>query len=484
MKECLARIFQTLYDVVGRRRGEDCKNTKCVAIHGFRKVIAHFVPNIIKGRKGGKKKMKLSLRNIGKIDDASVEIEGITVIAGENNTGKSTVGRVLFSIFYGFCDIEGQIKRERVQSVGNVLDRMYGHATNGRANMVYAPKIAQGLVEKKDLVKNDIELIKSEIVKLGIQEDRKFKTYMDSADMDVDGNILRIKELLNVSDNEISQSILERKLEAEFNGQTRNIYSKELGEIRLQIKDAEIVVFIDENNVTKIESGASLHTEAIYLDDPFVLDEIYYPLLGDEYMQNPTNTNHRVYLENRLVRDKEETNIVEEIVVNKKFENIYNKISMVCDGDIIRDGKGKLGYEKKRSGTFLNVRNTSAGLKMFMILKMLLQKGILEYNGTVILDEPEIHLHPEWQLLFAELIVLLHKEFHMHVLLNTHSPYFLRALQVYAAKYEVADKCRYYLAEEAGDYAHISDVTDNIEKIYSKLSRPLQKLEDERWQDG
>ena len=33
--------------------------------------------------------MKLTLKNIGKIGDASVEINGITVIAGENNTGKS-----------------------------------------------------------------------------------------------------------------------------------------------------------------------------------------------------------------------------------------------------------------------------------------------------------------------------------------------------------------------------------------------------------
>lgn len=35
--------------------------------------------------------MKLTLKNIGKIREASVELNGITVIAGENNTGKSNV---------------------------------------------------------------------------------------------------------------------------------------------------------------------------------------------------------------------------------------------------------------------------------------------------------------------------------------------------------------------------------------------------------
>lgn len=48
----------------------------------------------------------------------------------------------------------------------------------------------------------------------------------------------------------------------------------------------------------------------------------------------------------------------------------------------------------------------------------------------------------KWQLLFAELIVLIQKEFNLHVLLNTHSPYFLRVIQVYSAQYEAADKCK------------------------------------------
>lgn len=57
--------------------------------------------------------------------------------------------------------------------------------------------------------------------------------------------------------------------------------------------------------------------------------------------------------------------------------------------------------------------------------------GTIEFNGTIIRDEPEIHLYAEWQLLFAELIVIIQKEFGVHILLNTHSPYFLNALEVY-----------------------------------------------------
>ena len=43
--------------------------------------------------------MKLKLHNILKIEDADIEIGGLTVLTGENNSGKSTVGKILFSIF-------------------------------------------------------------------------------------------------------------------------------------------------------------------------------------------------------------------------------------------------------------------------------------------------------------------------------------------------------------------------------------------------
>lgn len=39
--------------------------------------------------------MKLEIRNLAKIIEADIEIDGITVIAGDNNTGKSTVGKTL-----------------------------------------------------------------------------------------------------------------------------------------------------------------------------------------------------------------------------------------------------------------------------------------------------------------------------------------------------------------------------------------------------
>ncbi len=44
--------------------------------------------------------MKIKIHNVGKLADATVEIDGITVIAGENDTGKSSVSKALYSVFF------------------------------------------------------------------------------------------------------------------------------------------------------------------------------------------------------------------------------------------------------------------------------------------------------------------------------------------------------------------------------------------------
>ena len=69
--------------------------------------------------------MRLNLENIGKIKEATIDMQGITVIAGENNTGKSTVGKALFAIFNSFYEIQNQIYKERLQSIENVMQLIY-----------------------------------------------------------------------------------------------------------------------------------------------------------------------------------------------------------------------------------------------------------------------------------------------------------------------------------------------------------------------
>ncbi len=50
--------------------------------------------------------MELQLKNIGMIKEAIVKIDGLTVIAGENDTGKSTLGKALFFQLWFISDLK------------------------------------------------------------------------------------------------------------------------------------------------------------------------------------------------------------------------------------------------------------------------------------------------------------------------------------------------------------------------------------------
>lgn len=422
--------------------------------------------------------MKLSLKNIGKIHEAMIEINGITVIAGENNTGKSTVSKALYSVFNSFYHIDLKIHRERANSVGKLLELISSIFVFGFDDLlIEKEKIIDDFVSNIELYRDNPEKIKTRITAV-LKAQEEMQGYALEG-RDIGSIVQRINDVLRVPHKDILRSVLEKQLNMEFNNQINNIFHEDPGEIKLQIKNKDITIPIEENRVTGVMPNVELRTEAIYLDDPFILDTQGrgYGLFQDI----SSYPDHRTHLKNQLFFNKRSPNIVDEIVVNNKFEKIYRKIHSVCSGDMVRDRPSDWGYKKAGRDQVLDLRNLSTGLKTFVILKTLLTNGAIEQNGTIILDEPEIHLHPEWQLLFAELIVLIQKEFGMHILLNTHSPYFLNAIEVYAAKYEIADKCKYYLASLEGEISRIEDVTGNIEAIYSRLAKPLQKLENERY---
>jgi predicted ATPase len=217
------------------------------------------------------------------------------------------------------------------------------------------------------------------------------------------------------------------------------------------------------------------------MDDPLVLDHPRAVMIKSQ--------EHREHLKAKIFTINEKSPVkiaMDELIATKKLDAVLAKLNSVCKGELITK-KSKFprfaAYQENDSETPLSIKNVSTGLKTFVILKTLLLNGNLEENGIIVLDEPEIHLHPEWQLVFAEIIVLLQKEFNLHILLNTHSPYFLDAIDVYSHKYGISSKCKYYIAEDVNGIASIVDVSENLEKIYERLYRPLQVLESERYQN-
>lgn len=423
--------------------------------------------------------MKLCLKNIGKIEDAEIEINGITVIGGENDTGKSTVGKALFSVFNSFYEIQYQINEEKISSIQNILQYVYlGAFFTMPSQSIIINDFARKILLAAEQYITAPNLLKEDIISTFHLSAASNRIITDR--ISIEDGVARIIEILQVADEDVFKEIVLKNLSVEFCGQPLNVDSQSGGTISLQIQKEKLNISVAEDSISVSGLDYHFHTKAIYIDDPFLINRAV-ALRG---LKRDIYPNHQEQLIDTFLNREFYNGVVDEIIVENKIKKIFEKLESVCDGKLIQQKDGLLVFQRENSDAALNANNLSTGLKTFVILKSLLENGVIKQNGTIILDEPEIHLHPEWQLLFAEIIVLLNKEFGVNILLNTHSPYFLRAIQVYSAKYERSDVCKYYLSELDGKgKAHMTDVTDNVDKIFAKLADPLQKLEDERWKN-
>ena len=425
--------------------------------------------------------MRLELENIGKIKKADIILNGITVIAGENSTGKSTVGKALFSVFNSFYNLDKQIEDTRREMIENIISdtmRNEGYFVTDIDDFI------DEIIKKKLIINENYDGLISElnrhIVSMG--GDTEIPLYRRES---VNEIIKRVKEILSVVNKEIFNKILQKRINGEFKKQITTIGEfKEEGRICLNVRENDIEIKLIDQEIKSISNAISMKTQAVYVDNPLIMDSLanYSTDFLDRIKKQKKYISHRRHLELCLIEDENKGDVeqaIDELIVDKQLENIEIRLNEICAGTF-RNNKY---YQIKDDGPMLDVRNVSAGIKIFMVIKQLLKNRKLEEKGILILDEPEVYLHPKWQLAFAELIIMLQKQYNMHILLATHSPYFLRAIEVYAGKYGIANKCDFYIAESEGLLANIRNVTNNTEEIYKKMLEPFEALQLETYSE-
>lgn len=420
--------------------------------------------------------MKLKVNDFAKIKNAEIEFDGITVIAGENNTGKSTIGKVVFTIFNSMNDMETKIDEERERTVFQLTYRLIQNllADNGvgrtemiRKSHVLARKFAQQVFhEMKGAGHEGIYDMLSNFMKENELEGTASAEFVQ--DMQE-----KLEALFEVSDEIIMKEVITRWYRDVFERQITPLVEKEpRSSVELEIKGKKVHIHFLNNECDSLETQINILYQAFYIDNPFAVDE----MADRETVYSKATKEH---LLEQLCEKMESPmdGIFDKVMVKEKLKEIYSMLDKVIAGQIVENSDGEYYLNSSEYTEPLNIKNLSAGLKSFAVVKQLLENGSLRERDILILDEPEIHLHPEWQLLYAELIVLLQRAFNLTLVITTHSPYFLDAIDIYTSKYGRADKVHYYLAENEGQMSVFHDVTNQIDLIYEKLSEPMQRLE-------
>ena len=470
--------------------------------------------------------MQIRLKNIGIIKDSVIALDGLTIITGKNNSGKTTVGKTLYSLFDAVADLQRKAENDKLFYIMRYLHNldstleflryfrpsMLSDSTDFFSKYPILNSIATGEYQNHISLKsienlvyeliNELRQLDSSIIVKEIFTSRaskifKFKasdsqqdSLKNSFDVQKEQAISELEkiisdinqdpELINYARESINQT-----LRIEFSNQIQPIKGQD-GPSEIELWDNEKIFFhfsIENNSITN--NGTPVFTispykKAYLIDDPFILDDptskFYRRTIIEDHDSffNPRRiSTHRDKLIS-VLRSKKRPTVFEQTILNDILKDTELKIDGILPGSFDFSSEGEYYIH---NGIKLKISNLATGSKMFSIIKMLLQKGEINDSTMLILDEPEAHLHPQWQNAFAEIIVLLVKDLHVNILLTTHSPNFVLALDAYMRKYKISQCTNFYQTNiiENG-FVNYQCVNDNIGIIYQDFLQYLSEV--------
>ena len=171
---------------------------------------------------------------------------------------------------------------------------------------------------------------------------------------------------------------------------------------------------------------------------------------------------------------------------DEEVKKILAKIEKIIKGEYFFEGhifntkipfdkeSGHISFQNENGEPTIAVMgdNISSGIKQIGILQILLLNNKLKKDSYLILDEPEVNLHPKWQFRFAEILVLLVKELNITIYINSHSPMFIESLDAFCEYYDMEEDINYYLSEKSEEefrYNFTKIRSDELYKIYDNL---------------
>ena len=116
-------------------------------------------------------------------------------------------------------------------------------------------------------------------------------------------------------------------------------------------------------------------------------------------------------------------------------------------------------------------------IQRFLLLKALILENIITNKGLLVIEALEAEMHPKYQILFCELLVMIKKKYKTDILLATHSPYIVFALENYSMLYTPEDRTKFYFIDKENSKVVIKNVSEEVNVIYSSLGNPFFELE-------
>ena len=368
-----------------------------------------------------------SLHDYHAVKRAVIAIDGITVLSGENGCGKSTLSKWLyylvngaehFDVYIYNSFIRGILETTRSLSmVSREIDRYSENAAH--------PLFNEGGQKLRRLLHNESpENIDSAISIFGTVLDRFIKILSDY----------------------LKQKPSERV--------------KDKAPANIQLEEEEVKLF------KKNRAGNLFNlNKAIYVDTPMAVSEEF--AYDNKFWDN---------LNDLMMYPAKDMQMSDSsLKIERRIKKLIKGQVKVSKDDF---NQNELHYIRE-DGLDIKLDDVATGFKAFSYIQRLLENGHLNSNTLLMIDEPEAHLHPQWIVEFARLLVLLNKELGVKIMVASHNPDMVAAIHAISRKEERTDVTRFYIAEPSeSPYTYsYRDLGNNIEDIFKSFNIAYERIE-------
>lgn len=441
--------------------------------------------------------MNIKIDGIGKLKNVSFDLNDITLIIGENNSGKSTIGKTVATVVNALSGAGENYFNDIKSETINKIVGGYHSLFRIRLAPISSTKLTGDLetyLQQISISNNFSELINSlnslEKYLLLCDNDsnemnkliKTLPNFSNFTHNDFKENIRKFATLLTENKKNIEKITFDKYIDSFIDKAFNETFNKQIFPIKKDISEARVdfgsTSILISNNIHVTNLGKTPFKKAFLIGDANVLDDLNEFAQFEKFrIAFSNNIKFSFSLKNILLEALESNNksVIDDVLGQETLNLLENIITSEFDNEeaIYKDGR----YVLNKTG--LDIRNLATGSKLSFILRQLIRNRFINQETILVLDEPESHLHPEWQTKIAELIVLLANKLKTKIIISTHSINILMGIIMYSKKYKGV-RSSYYLIEECDEnFSTLKNYTINYKKLISNLGQPFIRLNNE-----